>query len=194
MTRKPKEEKQMDQDLQKQINEMLAAARAEAQAIIDAAKAQAATISAKKPRAAKAHVALTVEELEALAEETAAKEVRAAEINEQIAALQDQLADLKAELKEVTGKAGRTGGASNRGPVGVGAFVKNLITEGLTNEEILEQVHVNFPANNTNVSCVNWYRNALKQWPNGVRPSRKKIAEALEAEEEEEAGIEADDE
>ncbi|MCJ7804727.1 hypothetical protein MUP35_03290 [Patescibacteria group bacterium] len=193
MARKPKEEKQMDQDLQNQINEMLAAARAEAQAIIDAAKAQAATISAKKPRAAKAHIALTVEELEALAEETAAKEVRAAEINEQIAALQDQLAGLKAELKEITGK-GRTGGASNRGPVGVGAFVKNLITEGLTNEEILEQVHVNFPANNTNVSCINWYRNALKQWPNGVRPSRKKIAEALEAEEEEEAGIEADDE
>lgn len=192
MARKPKEEKQMDQDLQKQINEMLAAARAEAQAIIDAAKAQAATISAKKPRAAKAHVALTVEELEALAEETAAKEVRAAELNEQIADLAERFVSLKAELKEVTGKA-RTGGASNRGPVGVGAFVKNLITEGLTNEEILEQVHVNFPANNTNVSCVNWYRNALKQWPNGVRPSRKKIAEALEAEEEEEAGIEADE-
>ena len=193
MARKPKEEIQMEQDLQIQINDMLAAARLEAQAIIDAAKAQAATISAKKPRAAKAHIALTVEELEALAEETAAKEVRAAELNEQIAALQDQLVSLKAELKEVTGKASRTGGASNRGPVGVGAFVKNLITEGLTNEDILEKVRNEFPANNTNASCVNWYRNALKQWPNGVRPSRKKIAEALEAEEEEEAGIEADE-
>ena len=59
-----------------------------------------------------------------------------------------------------------------RGPVGVGAFIKEQISAGKTNDEIIKLVKEQFPDNHTNTNCINWYRNALKNWPNGKRPAR----------------------
>jgi hypothetical protein len=163
-----------NEEMQQEIAQMLEAARAEAAAIIEAAKAEAAKVTAKKPRTAKAKVELTPEEQEALAAETAEKQQRAEEIKVRLDELNAEIAQLKAELKTLTGKAGGTGN-TQRGPVGVGAFIKDLIQEGMDNDAILARVAVEWPENFTNASCVNWYRNALKNWPGGVRPSRKII-------------------
>lgn len=102
---------------------------------------------------------------EAQAAETAAK-IEALKAQE--AELEVQLKAVKAELRVLSPSA-----ASRRGPVGVGAFIKEQIAEGKTNAEILELVAANFPANNTNVNCINWYRNAVKNWPDGKRPGKK---------------------
>lgn len=47
--------------------------------------------------------------------------------------------------------------------VGVGTFIKNLITEGLGNKEILSIVHEQYGNNNTTYACVAWYRNKMKK-------------------------------
>jgi hypothetical protein len=165
-----------NEEMQHEIEQMLAAARAEAQAIIDAAKAEAAKVTTRKPKAAKVvkvKVELTPEEQEAANALAAEKQARADTVKARLEELQTEIAELKAELKTLTGKVGT--GNTQRGPVGVGAFIKDLIQEGLDNDAILARVAAEWPDNFTNASCVNWYRNALKNWPNGVRPSRKII-------------------
>jgi hypothetical protein len=53
--------------------------------------------------------------------------------------------------------------AGKRGPTqGIGAFCKGLITEGKTNDEILELVAVAFPTAKTTRNCVAYYRAKLK--------------------------------
>ena len=122
-------------------------------------------------------------EAERLAQETAAK----------IEVLKGQEADLEAQLKEIKNQLRELSpsAASRRGPVGVGAFIKEQITAGKTNAEIMELVADQFPANNTNVNCINWYRNALKQWPDGKRPGKK--AQAVEQSVEQEADESVED-
>ena len=46
---------------------------------------------------------------------------------------------------------------------GVGAFVKKLIAEGLTNTAILKIVHEQYGNTNTTYACVAWYRNKMKK-------------------------------
>lgn len=46
---------------------------------------------------------------------------------------------------------------------GVGAFVRKLIAEGLTNVAILEIVHEQYGNTNTTYACVAWYRNKMKK-------------------------------
>ena len=46
---------------------------------------------------------------------------------------------------------------------GVGAFVKKLIAEGLTNTEILKIVHEQYGNKQTTYACVAWYRNKMKK-------------------------------
>ena len=46
---------------------------------------------------------------------------------------------------------------------GVGAFVRKLIAEGLTNTAILEIVHEQYGNTNTTYACVAWYRNKMKK-------------------------------
>lgn len=46
---------------------------------------------------------------------------------------------------------------------GVGAFVRKLIAEGLTNTAILKIVHEQYGNTNTTYACVAWYRNKLKK-------------------------------
>jgi hypothetical protein len=123
---------------------------------------------AKKPRAKKAEVELSTEEVAAKLE----SEAKVAEIKLEIDTISANLSQLKAQLKELTGKSTST----NRGPVGVGAFIKELIKKGLTNAEISDRIITEWPENNTNTNCINWYRNALKAWPDGKRP-KKVVAE-----------------
>lgn len=47
--------------------------------------------------------------------------------------------------------------------VGVGTFIKALITEGLGNKEVLAIVHEQYGNNNTTYACVAWYRNKMKK-------------------------------
>lgn len=47
--------------------------------------------------------------------------------------------------------------------VGVGTFIKNLITEGLGNKEILAIVHEQYGNAQTTYACVAWYRNKMKK-------------------------------
>lgn len=109
-------------------------------------------------------------------EEEAARQEKIAELNEREATIKAELASITAEK--------RTLGASRaapRGPRGVGAFIKALIVEGLDNKTILERVAIDFPLNFTNGNCVNWYRNALKLYPetNGVKPGKKAQAQLV---------------
>ena len=46
---------------------------------------------------------------------------------------------------------------------GVGAFVKKLIAEGLTNTDILKIVHEQYGNKQTTYACVAWYRNKMKK-------------------------------
>ena len=46
---------------------------------------------------------------------------------------------------------------------GVGAFVRKLIAEGLTNTAILKIVHEQYGNKQTTYACVAWYRNMLKK-------------------------------
>ena len=46
---------------------------------------------------------------------------------------------------------------------GVGAFVKRLIAEGLTNTAILKIVHEQYGNKQTTYACVAWYRNKMKK-------------------------------
>ena len=52
-------------------------------------------------------------------------------------------------------------GAKPRGQ-GIGAFCKELITAGKTNEEVLAAVRQKFPDASTSAASVAWYRNALR--------------------------------
>jgi len=157
--------------------EILAAAKAEAEAIIAAAKVKVtAEKKTRAPRGPKAElVILTAEQIEAAAEEKAANELRLNELREELATITTRADEIKAEIKGLSGKA-----VVARGPTGVGAFIKGLITEGLTNDEIMARVAEEWPENRTNINCINWYRNALKNWPDGKRPVKAKPAEATE--------------
>lgn len=46
---------------------------------------------------------------------------------------------------------------------GVGAFVKKLIAEGLTNTAILKIVHEQYGNKQTTYACIAWYRNKMKK-------------------------------
>lgn len=144
-----------------------------------AARAQLAGKRGRKPKAFKVVEQLSEEEL-------AARQVAIDEAQAEVDRLTGELTDAKVKLRELKPGSGAVG---RRGPVGVGAFIKSLIPEGLTNDEIMERVTVEFPDNHTNSNCINWYRNALKNWPDGKRPSKAK-EEASEEEASEEAAAE----
>ena len=46
---------------------------------------------------------------------------------------------------------------------GVGAFVRKLIAEGLTNTAIIKIVHEQYGNKQTTYACVAWYRNKMKK-------------------------------
>jgi hypothetical protein len=55
--------------------------------------------------------------------------------------------------------------------VGVGAYIKGLIAEGLANKDILALLKVKYQNNNTTYACVAWYRNDMLK-----KGSLKKVA------------------
>jgi hypothetical protein len=46
---------------------------------------------------------------------------------------------------------------------GIGAMVKDLIAQGLSNDDILIKVKEQFPTAATNKGCVSWYRSDMKK-------------------------------
>ena len=46
---------------------------------------------------------------------------------------------------------------------GVGAFVRRLIGEGMSNKDILKLVHEQYGNQNTTYACIAWYRNKMKK-------------------------------
>lgn len=166
----------------KEVEDIIAQARAEALAIIEAAKEEAKKVKPPKAqKAVKQEVLLTAEELEALEAAKVERQEKLTALNMELINAKAEVDRIKGEIKELSGKVGGSTGV--RGPTGVGNFIKQLITEGLTNEEILERVATEWPTNTTNANCVNWYRNALKNWPDGKRPKKVKETIDLAAEE-----------
>ena len=47
--------------------------------------------------------------------------------------------------------------------IGVGAYIRGLITEGYTNKDILSWVQLKYENNNTTYACVAWYRNDMRK-------------------------------
>jgi len=120
---------------------------------------------------------------------TEEEEERLAEIDARIEELNAELDELKAERNEIKPVKRSGAGGSGRGPAGVGAFVKDMILEGADNETIMEAVKIQFPLNHTNLNCVNWYRGALKKWPENFgrppSPQRKAYVEVDDEEQDE---------
>jgi hypothetical protein len=116
---------------------------------------------------------------EDLAQQAADKAAAIADAQAKLADAEEAFKEAKAKLKALRGR--KPMGEVKRGPSGVGAYIKSLIGEGKTNEEIMAAVTENWPANFTNVGCINWYRNAIKKWgPEGKRPSGKTVVETFE--------------
>lgn len=46
---------------------------------------------------------------------------------------------------------------------GVGQFVRKLISQGMSNKDILKEVHDAYGNTQTTYACVAWYRNKMKQ-------------------------------
>ena len=46
---------------------------------------------------------------------------------------------------------------------GVGQFVRKLIAQGMSNKDILKEVHDAYGNNQTTYACVAWYRNKMKK-------------------------------
>jgi hypothetical protein len=54
--------------------------------------------------------------------------------------------------------------SGKRGPnQGIGAFAKEQIIQGRTNQEVLNMIATQFPTARTSMSCIAYYRNALKK-------------------------------
>jgi len=128
-----------------------ALAKANEEAKAKTAKEQELAAAKKKERAEAA--AKKKEAAEAL------KEVKRIEaIKAKIAALEEQLKELRTQLPIETKE------SAYKKPinVGVGDFIKERINLGLGNTDILKQVHEHYGNANTTYACVAWYRNKMK--------------------------------
>jgi len=99
----------------------------------------------------------------------AAREAAIAEATAAYTAAETEFARAKAALQALRPTKG--GGSVQRGPSGVGAYIKGMINDAKNNEEIMAAIAAEWPDNFTNVNCINWYRSAIKKWgPEGKRP------------------------
>ena len=58
--------------------------------------------------------------------------------------------------------------SGKRGPnQGIGAFAKEQIAQGKTNQEVLNMISEQFPTARTSMSCIAYYRNAIKKGNGG---------------------------
>ena len=93
-----------------------------------------------------------VEQVEEVVEEVTQPSMLATLLQQEVKPLQEVLEEKPAEVVVKIEK--------NQG---VGAFVRKLIAEGLTNTEILKIVHEQYGNTNTTYACVAWYRNKMKK-------------------------------
>jgi len=69
---------------------------------------------------------------------------------------------------EASDKQQKYNSSGKRGPnQGIGAFAKEQITQGKTNQEVLNMIATQFPTARTSMSCIAYYRNALKKGNGG---------------------------
>ena len=68
-------------------------------------------------------------------------------------------------------------------PLGIGAYAKQLILEGLSNTDVLTAVMKKFPECNANAGTIGWYRNNLKTSGEKVKASRDITKAAAKAKE-----------
>jgi hypothetical protein len=67
---------------------------------------------------------------------------------------------------EATDKQQKYNSSGKRGPnQGIGAFAKEQIVQGKSNTEVLDMIAKQFPTARTSMSCIAYYRNALKKGP-----------------------------
>ena len=105
----------------------------------------------------------TQEELDmilALRLELAAAEAKRSLLNE----LYVKRDELNAQITELEGLPKNQIIATNLpSNLGVGAFAKNLILEGLSNKDVLAKVHEHYGNAKTTYACIAWYRNDMKK-------------------------------
>jgi hypothetical protein len=95
-------------------------------------------------------IAAIIPTTEVIAQEIIAPTV----FEEQVAKIEEQAAAApEVQVKAPTPSRGQ----------GIGALVKELIAQGLNNDEILTKVKEQFPTAATNKGCVSWYRSDMKK-------------------------------
>jgi hypothetical protein len=81
--------------------------------------------------------------------------------------IEARILELETELNELKKIQVETyGRPSNYKPplnIGVGEFIRQCITSGLKNVDILKLVEEKYTNNNTTYACVAWYRNDMKK-------------------------------
>jgi hypothetical protein len=93
---------------------------------------------------------------------TAEAKAKALSVSEVPTQTQQEVADKKAE-KAAKVKAAKPPKESKPRGLGIGAFCKEQIIEGVSNAEILIQVKVRWPEANTTAASLNWYRADIKR-------------------------------
>ena len=93
---------------------------------------------------------------------TAEAKAKALSVSEAPTPIQQEVADKKAE-KAAKVKAAKPPKESKPRGLGIGAFCKEQIIEGVSNAEILIQVKVRWPEANTTAASLNWYRADIKR-------------------------------
>ena len=78
----------------------------------------------------------------------------------EIEELEAKLLLLKNQKELIVGKPSTYKAPKN---IGVGAFIRQCITSGLRNVDILKLVEEQYANNNTTYACVAWYRNDMKK-------------------------------
>lgn len=95
-------------------------------------------------------VVVNLNTTEAEVVETAKPSMLASMLQQEVKPLEEVKEEIKPEVKVEKNQ-------------GVGAFVRKLIAEGLTNTAILKIVHEQYGNTNTTYACVAWYRNKMKK-------------------------------
>jgi ABC-type transporter Mla subunit MlaD len=122
------------EDVQAQVEAMIAEAKAKGEALIAAARAAEGTYK------------------------------RIAELEQTIATAQAELRTLKASLPRTSGEVNRVAGRSqDQKNQGVRPLVRDLMLQGLGNKEVLEKVHEYYGNDWTTKTCISWYRNDFRQ-------------------------------
>jgi len=73
---------------------------------------------------------------------------------------------------KATTKTKASGQKSGR-PTGVGAYAKDLIRAGKSNEQVLDTVLKKFPEAQTTIASINWYRHDMRRKGEKIKTARE---------------------